>query len=324
MEVYVMAENVGGIEDLRARVLRWEALGVAGVLVTDHLFFSPEPGEEGVVRPPDPVVVLSALGTVSNHLVIGSIVANIGLLHPALVIRHFAQLAALFGGERILAGLGAGWNGEEFAALGATMPAHGARLDRLLETCLLWQQLFTNGRASLHGNVVVVQDLPLAPRPTRPPRLMLGGGSHRLLEIAGRFADHIDLNATSRAKPLKRLPSRRDDLLRKLSTTIADVEAAVEILDGAAKAAGRRPGDISRSIMAMVLSEDAEALRTGLAETHVDASQCAYVLPAEPEKMVPAIAERQRRLGLSMLFVSDGPHLGTVVRAATSVRAQRG
>lgn len=321
MDVYVMVNSVGTVDDLRASVLGWEALGVAGVLVSDHLFFSAEPGEEGVVRPPDPVVVLSALGTLSGRMAFGSIVANVGLLHPALVIRHFAQLAALFGGERVLAGLGAGWNGEEFAALGTPMSDHSARLDRLAETCQLWRELFTEGFASIDGKEVVVRDLPLAPVPVRPPRLMLGGGSRRLLEIAGKFADHIDLNATSRARPLRRLPSRRDDLLRKLSTTIADVEAAVEILDGAAKAAGRRPQDVRRSIMAMVLSEDAEALGTGLAETRVDPTDCAYILPAEPEKMVSAIAERQRRLGLSVLFASDGPHLGAVVRAAASVPA---
>lgn len=323
MDVYVMVGRVGNVDDLRKSVSKWEALGVAGVLVSDHLFFSAAPGEEGVVRSPDPVVVLSALGTLSERMAIGSIVANVGLLHPALVIRHFAQLAALFGGERILAGLGAGWNGEEFAALGTTMPGHGARLDRLRETCQLWRELFTEGVASIEGKEVVVRDLPLAPVPVRPPRLMLGGGSRRLLEIAGGFADHVDLNATSRAKPLRRLPSRRDDLLRKLSTTMADVEAAVEVLDGAAKAAGRQPADVSRSIMAMVLSESAEDLRTGLSETGIDPSDCAYVLPAEPAKMGPAIAERQRRFGLSLLFVSDGPELEAVVRAAASVPAPR-
>lgn len=319
MDVYVMVGNVGDIEDLRASTLRWEALGVAGILVTDHLFFSPEPGEDAVVRPPDPVVVLSALGALSERMVIGSVVANVGLLHPALLIRHFAQLAALYGGQRVLAGLGAGWNGEEFAALGTTMPSHGARLDRLAETCQLWHQLFREGAGSIEGKEVVVRDLPTAPVPAQPPRLMLGGGSPRLLEMAGKWADHIDLNATSRAKPLPRLPSRRDDLLRKLSTTIADVESAVEALGAAATAAGRRPEDITRSIMALVLSKDAHSLRAGLAETGVDPSDCAYVIPTGPEEIVPAIAERQRRFGLSVLFVSDGPHLGDIVRAAASV-----
>jgi alkanesulfonate monooxygenase SsuD/methylene tetrahydromethanopterin reductase-like flavin-dependent oxidoreductase (luciferase family) len=39
-------------------------------------------------------------------------VSNVGLLHPALVLRQFAQLAVLVGGQRVLAGLGAGWNRE--------------------------------------------------------------------------------------------------------------------------------------------------------------------------------------------------------------------
>jgi alkanesulfonate monooxygenase SsuD/methylene tetrahydromethanopterin reductase-like flavin-dependent oxidoreductase (luciferase family) len=206
------------------------------------------------------------------------------------------------------------------------MTGHSTRLDRLGETCQLWSQLFTHGFASLDGQQIVAHRLPLSPVPARPPRLMLGGGSRRILEMAGTYADHIDLNCTSRSKPLPRFPSRRDDLMRKLSTSMADVEGAVAVLEEAARSAGRRPADIRRSIMALVLSEDvlsedAEALHAGLAETGLKPAECAYILPLEPDEMVPAIEERQRRLGLTTLFVPDGPHLAAVVRAAASVPA---
>ena len=51
------------------------------------------------------------------------------------------------------------------------------------------RQLFDHGIASLEGSQVIARDLPLSPAVTVPPRLLLGGGSDRVLDIAGRYAD---------------------------------------------------------------------------------------------------------------------------------------
>ena len=53
--------------------------------------------------------------------------------------------------------------------------------------------LFDEGWVTQHGSHVGALDLPLAPAPPDPPRLLLGGGSKTILELAGRYADHIDL-----------------------------------------------------------------------------------------------------------------------------------
>src|SRR4051812_29292369 len=146
--------------------------------------------------------MLTTIAALSTRLRVGTIVSNIGFLHPALVLRQFAQMAVFFGGERIIAGLGAGWGRDEFKALGMRMPPHHARVDRLEEAASLARQLFDAGVANLEGEHVVARDLPMAPRPTVPPRLLLGGGSDRLLDIAGRYADMLDLSGTSRRAPL--------------------------------------------------------------------------------------------------------------------------
>ena len=117
-----MVRDFTDSESLARRIRRWEALGVAGVLISDHLFVSDARGITPVSDQPDPIVVLAAIGALSPTLMIGTCVANVSFTHPALTLRHFAQLAALFGGGRVLMGLGAGWNAEEYDALGLTMP----------------------------------------------------------------------------------------------------------------------------------------------------------------------------------------------------------
>ena len=118
MELWgVIGSQVAGMAELTGQVRRWEEVGVAGVFATDHLFFDMEGSRRTARRQPDPYILLAAAGAVTERAKLGTIVANAGLQHPALLLRHFSQLARLFGGERVYAGLGAGWNREEFEAV---------------------------------------------------------------------------------------------------------------------------------------------------------------------------------------------------------------
>ena len=69
----------------------------------------------------------------------------------------------------------------------------------------------------------MAHDLPLCPFPPVPPRVMLGGGSDQLLNLAGRVADHIDLNGSSRQRKLGRVAPADTDRARRLTTTLADL-----------------------------------------------------------------------------------------------------
>ena len=141
LKVWLIVQDVRSEANLRRQVARWEACGVGGVLITDHMFISQAGSDKGLTReldrdspsPLEPFTLLGSVGALSPSLELGTIVANVGLLHPIFVIRHFAQLASVFGGDRIIAGLGAGWNAEEFEAIGLEMPPHTLRLARLEE-----------------------------------------------------------------------------------------------------------------------------------------------------------------------------------------------
>ncbi|HEX8966921.1 MAG TPA: LLM class flavin-dependent oxidoreductase, partial [Chloroflexota bacterium] len=169
MDVYVAQRNAT-LPQLRARVAEFEAIGVTGVLASDHLFV-PRPDQRAQGRlPHEPITTLTTIAALSDRLRVGTIVSNIGFLHPALVLRQFAQMAVLFGGERIVAGLGAGWGRDEFEALGLRMPPHHARVGRLEEAARLAREMFDTGLGNLEGEYVVARQLPLAPQPTVAPR----------------------------------------------------------------------------------------------------------------------------------------------------------
>src|SRR5262249_33608046 len=146
VHVYVTYRG-GTLAELRDRVRLLDDLGVTGVLVGDHLFVGQGGSRAEARRPPEPLTTLATIAALSPRPPVGPIAANVSFLHPALVLRQFAQLAALFGGERVLAGIGAGWNREEFDAIGQPMPGFGARMDRLEEAARLARDLFDAGIA---------------------------------------------------------------------------------------------------------------------------------------------------------------------------------
>jgi alkanesulfonate monooxygenase SsuD/methylene tetrahydromethanopterin reductase-like flavin-dependent oxidoreductase (luciferase family) len=282
-----------------ATARRLEALGAAGVIQGDHLFLPGPPPDDPLARmAADALTVLTTIAAHSEQLGVATLVANVGFHHPIVLLRRFANLALLHGGHRVYAGLGAGWSRDEFEALGLAMPPHRERLARLAESAQLARTLFDNGRASLAGEQVTAVDLPLAPAPPVPPRLLLGGGSPSLLELAGRCADHVDL-----APPSHR---RGNQFQRPLLTTIDDLAESAR----AARAAGR-PLTTSILLSGVVFcdagsvraEEEALCARVGLPWRTLD--DCPYVLIGEPERIAEQVRERQERISLDWLIIGE-------------------
>src|SRR5262245_7872698 len=118
--------------DARRRARRLEALGVSGRAPGDHLLLpGPPAGDPGARMAADSLTVLTTIAAHSERLGIATLVANVAFHHPVPLLRRFANLALIHGGDRVYAGLGAGWSRPEFEALGLTMPPHRERLARL-------------------------------------------------------------------------------------------------------------------------------------------------------------------------------------------------
>jgi alkanesulfonate monooxygenase SsuD/methylene tetrahydromethanopterin reductase-like flavin-dependent oxidoreductase (luciferase family) len=325
MKVHVAGAG-NNLSAVRERVRLLEEAGVDGVFTGDHLFFTHGRPRSEAFRGGEAFAPLAVVGTLSERLMLGTSVVNIGFLHPALVIRQFMQLAALFGGERVLAGIGAGWNGEEFQALGMPFPPFADRMNRLEEACQLTRMVFDHGFASLAGDQVAAVDLPLGPAVESPPRLMLGGGSDRLLEIAGRFADVIDLNGSSRREKLRGPQPAARDMARRLTTTISDLEDSVQRVRIAAVSAGRTPETVEMSIVVnafkICVDSDVPAVEEQICRAAgIDAmplERCPYALVGSVERMRALWAERVERIGLKHVILG-GLSYEDIVRFKTQV-----
>jgi alkanesulfonate monooxygenase SsuD/methylene tetrahydromethanopterin reductase-like flavin-dependent oxidoreductase (luciferase family) len=276
-------------------------------------------------------MLLAAAGVVTERAKLGTIVANAGLQHPALLLRHFSQLARLFGGKRVYAGLGAGWNREEFEALGLVWQSHAQRMQRLEETMVLGRQLFDDGYGHLHGAQIVAADLPLSPDPGIPPRLMLGAGSTRAMQMAGRYADHVDLNSPTKAGKVSATVGGAvtvvEDNRKRLAGTVEGLEESVSVLAGAAAEAGRPTPTISVMLTHVfscpAADIDANERRLceqyGLAPRPLD--QCPFALVGPPERMVDLLEERAERLGLASVILTGDDVEGFATSVFSGVKA---
>jgi alkanesulfonate monooxygenase SsuD/methylene tetrahydromethanopterin reductase-like flavin-dependent oxidoreductase (luciferase family) len=279
---------------------RLEGSGVTGVVMGDHPFVpTTDPTSPVAAMAAECLTVLTTVAAHSDRLRIATLVANVGVQHPLLLLRKFANLAVIHGGKRVYAGLGAGWSRAGFEALGLELPPHRARLDRLEETLRLARELYDHGSADLNGTHVVASHLPLAPRAEVPPRLLVGGGSRRILELAARYADHLDL-----APPAHR--RAENEFQRKLLTTVDDLTVS-------GLAVGSAGRDVTLSVLATyvvfcahseVAHEEERICRAVGLEPRSLANN-PFVFVGEPERMAALVEERRERIGLRWLVI---PH----------------
>ena len=289
---------------IREYVERWERLGIDGVVCGDHIFRpnARRPTAEAHAGM-DQLTMLTVVATLSTRLRVGAMVANSAFQHPVLLVRRFAQLAALYGGDRVYAGFGAGWARREFDALGIPMPPHPQRMARFAETLAIARGLYDDGFVDIEGGVpVTARALPLAPRPKVPPRLLVAGGSPQLIALAAKYADHLDLNA-----PPHRITKIEPQ--GRLQTTIGDLEASVSQLE--CELASVRRDAVGRSVVidALAICKDSEAeaktarfcANVGLEPQSL--GRCPFALIGEPRQIADKLAELRERLGLSWVAI---------------------
>lgn len=205
----VINETIGSAEEWRERVRQTEALGYATFLIRDHLvpdFFGPQLA---------PLSALMAAAGLTTSLRIGTLVLATDYRHPALLAKEAATLDFLSGG-RLELGLGAGWLRREYDSAGIRYDTPGVRIARLAEAIQVLKGLFASAPFSFAGQHFTLNDLEGLPRPVQRPHppLLIGGGSQRILTLAGTEADIVSLLTTSVATgvvtddPWERLPAK--------------------------------------------------------------------------------------------------------------------
>lgn len=169
---------------------RLEDSGFDALLVPDHL-----------VGPRlAPIAAMAAAASVTTRLKVGTLVFANDFRHPAVLAKEAATVDVLSDG-RLEFGLGTGWKAEDYQQAGLTLDTPGVRVARLAEAIEVMKGLWRGGPFSYAGEYYRIDGMEQTPQPVqRPgPRLMLGGGGPKVLRLAAREADVINLTMRVKA-----------------------------------------------------------------------------------------------------------------------------
>jgi probable F420-dependent oxidoreductase len=177
----------GGASSKRSRLLESaravEGIGYSTFGLADHL-----------VRPFAPLIAGQAVADATTTLRITQTVLAQDFREPAILAKELATLDVLSEG-RLQIGLGAGWLRQEYEDAGLRFDPAPVRIARLEETAIILRGLFSDGPFSFTGDRYHVNNLEGAPKPVQKPwpPIMIGGGGKKLLSVAGRQADIVQL-----------------------------------------------------------------------------------------------------------------------------------
>jgi alkanesulfonate monooxygenase SsuD/methylene tetrahydromethanopterin reductase-like flavin-dependent oxidoreductase (luciferase family) len=155
-----------------------EDIGLDSVWVGDHYLYRRADGARG---PWEAWTQLAAIAAVTSRVELGPLVASTSFHQPAVLAKMAATVDEISGGRLVL-GLGAGWNEDEYLAFGFPFER---RVARFAEAFTIVRTLLRDGAIDFAGEFYTLRDcelLPSGPRPGGPP-LMVGSDGPRMLRL---------------------------------------------------------------------------------------------------------------------------------------------
>jgi alkanesulfonate monooxygenase SsuD/methylene tetrahydromethanopterin reductase-like flavin-dependent oxidoreductase (luciferase family) len=175
-----------------------ENLGFYCVSFGDHIFMNMTLSRNVAPSPTTPKLecytTLSALAAITKRVRLMTNVTPIGFRSPALLAKMTSTLDVISRG-RLIAGLGTGWLREEFDACSIPFPGNEERTDRLAEGISILRSMWTQEETNHRGKYYSLTHAVNFPKPVQKPHppIMLGGFRKRILELAAREADIVNL-----------------------------------------------------------------------------------------------------------------------------------
>lgn len=136
----------------------------------------------------DPFVAISAMMAVTERIRFVTNVVKLPIRDPLLVAKQLTSMAAL-SGNRVAIGVGLSWMPEEFAWTHTDMRTRGRRADEMIEIIKLLCAGNGPEYVEYHGRYYDFDRLMMAPAPTEPVRVYVGGLSEPGLRRAARLGD---------------------------------------------------------------------------------------------------------------------------------------
>lgn len=109
--------------------------------------------------------------------------------NPAHLAKMASSMQAISGG-RVVIGIGAGWNEEEYRAYGWPFPSARVRIAQLAESIQIMRAMWTSTPVNFQGEHYQVANAYCEPKPDPAPPIMVGGsGEKYLLRVVAEHAD---------------------------------------------------------------------------------------------------------------------------------------
>jgi probable F420-dependent oxidoreductase len=265
-----------------------EDLGYSTLYIPDHL------GDQW-----GPFVALTVAAEATTTLRVGTLVLDNDFRHPVVLAKEAATLDLVSDG-RFELGLGAGWMTSDYDQSGIVMDAPSVRVARLAESIDIMKALWTDGRATLEGEHYRVHDAVGSPRPVTPggPPLVIGGGSKRILTLAGQHAQIVSV-----------VPSLAAGVVGPEVAGEVLVEKYAERVRWARQAAGDRAGELELqcwTVTVQVVPNGREVIETmapvfSLTPEQLGATPAALI--GTVEEIADTLRKRREELGFTNIVV---------------------
>jgi probable F420-dependent oxidoreductase len=200
---------------------------------------------------------------------------------------------------RIELGLGAGWQPSDYERVGVPFEGASTRVARLAESLAIISSLLSDGTANFEGAHYSVRDARCELRPRTTPRVIVGGGSRRVLTLAAQRADTVNVNTSLAAGEAV------GDIASQATFDHYD-QCSAWVRDAAGDGFTSLEMQIT-AVAALVVSSRRAALRsaTMLGFPGEDVLDLPVFLIGTEDELCERLIERRERWGFSSIVVPD-------------------
>ena len=202
--------------------------------------FNPDGTREFLEDKPflEPFSLIPALGAVTTRLRFITFVLKLPIRHPVLVAKQATSTAVLTG-NRLALGVGSSPWREDYEVLGVPWQRRGQRMD---EALAIVRGLSGGGYFEFHGDIFDIPAIKIAPVPTQPVPVLIGGHGEAALRRAAVSGDGW-LHGGGKPSDLPGLLARLTELRREHGTTGRPFETVVISADAYSPAGVARLAD---------------------------------------------------------------------------------
>jgi probable F420-dependent oxidoreductase len=252
---------------------------------------------------------LVAAHEAAPSLRVGTLVLNNELSHPLILAREAITTDVLTDGSLEL-GIGAGWDLEDYQAVGRERAPADVRIERLAESLVILREACAGISPRHRGAHYVAEGPPDWPKPAqeRIP-LLVGGGGKRVLELAGAHADIVSISRNMQRGPAGSWrrsslgpdggPDRMDRRIHWVRTAAGERFADLELQAIVGKAVVTKDRDGAAHALGEPLGLTAEEVRSS-----------PHFLIGTVEEMADDLERRRERWGISYWTLSVGSASG--------------